>query len=128
MTTALVAPAIARSQVRLRYGVARAPQPRLRLTRRGRAVLSVLVAGFVLVLALALSLNGGMATATSELSSGSFHYVTVEAGQSLWQLAETIAPGADPRDVISDIVHLNQLQSSVVHPGERLAIPLQYER
>ena len=105
---------------------AQAPLPRLRLTRRGRAVVITLVTGMTIALALALALNGGMATATTELSTGSFQYVTVEAGQSLWQLAESVAPGSDPRDVISDIVHLNQLQSSVVHPGERLAIPTAY--
>jgi hypothetical protein len=102
------------------------PLPHLRLTRRGRAVVTALVTGLVVGLALAFALNGGMATANSDLATGSFDYVTVEAGQSLWQVAESIAPGADPRDVISDIVRLNQLQSSVVHPGDRLAIPAAY--
>lgn len=102
--------------------------PRLRLTRRGRAVVAILVIGFVISLAFAIALNGGMATANTESSGTSFDYVTVEAGQSLWQVAESVAPGADPRDVISDIVRLNQLQSSVVHPGDRLAIPSAYAR
>ena len=105
---------------------AQAPLPRLRLTRRGRSVVTTLVTGLIMSLALAFALNGGMATATTDLSTGSFDYVTVEAGQSLWQLAESLAPAADPRDVISDIVRLNQLQSSVVHPGDRLAIPAAY--
>ncbi|MEO6942902.1 MAG: LysM peptidoglycan-binding domain-containing protein [Terrimesophilobacter sp.] len=102
--------------------------PRLRLTQRGRAVFTTLVAGPLAVLALVTVLNGGIATATSDLAKGTFDYVTVESGQSLWQLAESIAPNADPRDVISDIVRLNQLESSVVHPGERLAVPPAYSR
>lgn len=107
--------------------------PRLRLTRRGRVVFTTLAAGPLAVMALVMALNGGIATATSvpsssEPSTGTFEYVTVASGQSLWQLAETIAPAADPRDVISDIVRLNQLESSVVHPGERLAVPAAYSR
>ena len=102
--------------------------PRLRLTRRGRVVFTTIVAGPLAAMALVTALNGGIATATSDVSTGTFDYVTVESGQSLWQLAETIAPNADPRDVISDIVRLNQLESSVVHPGERLAVPPAYSR
>jgi len=105
-----------------------APLPRLRLTRRGRAVITTLVVGLIIGLAFALTLIGGAATATTDLSTGSFEYVTVHSGQSLWQLAESVAPGSDPRDVISDIVNLNQLQTSVLQPGDRIAIPAAYSR
>ena len=50
----------------------------------------------------------------------------VVSGESLWQLAEAIAPDADPRDVIADIVHFNQLPNSDVQPGQQLAVPEQY--
>ncbi|HEU4850249.1 MAG TPA: LysM peptidoglycan-binding domain-containing protein [Terrimesophilobacter sp.] len=99
---------------------------RLRITRRGRAVLAALIIVPLIAMALAFALNGGAATASAGPSTTDFQYVTVEPGQSLWQLAESIAPGADPRDVISDLVRLNGLQDSVVHPGERLAIPAAY--
>jgi hypothetical protein len=102
--------------------------PRLRITRRGRAVLAAAIVVPTLAVALTFALGGGAATATGELSIADFHYVTVEPGQSLWQLAESIAPGADPRDVISDVMRLNGLQTSVVHPGERLAIPAAYTK
>ncbi len=103
-------------------------QPRLRLTRRGRAVFTTLAATPFAVVALVLALNGGVAAATADLSAGTFDYVMVEPGQSLWEVAQSIAPNADPRDVIADIVRLNQLESSVVHPGEQLAIPASYSR
>jgi hypothetical protein len=103
-------------------------RPRLRLTRRGRAVFTSLAAAPLVVAALVLALNGGMASANGDVATGSVEYVTVEAGQSLWQLAESIAPDADPRDVISDIVRLNRLEGSIVHPGEQLAIPAAYSR
>lgn len=103
-----------------------APAPRLRLTRRGRLVFTSLAAGPLVALALAAALNGGVAAATSDLSGGTFEYVTVQGGQSLWALAQTVAPSADPRDVISRIVHLNQLENSVLQPGDRIAIPSEY--
>lgn len=102
--------------------------PHLRLTRRGRRVFTALAAVPLVVGALVFALNGGGATASADLATGDFQYVTVESGQSLWQLAESLAPGADPREVVADIVLLNQLEGSVVYPGERLAIPVAYSR
>jgi hypothetical protein len=49
--------------------------------------------------------------------------VSVAAGESLWQLAESIAPSVDPRVVIDDIVEINQLESTAVVPGQQLAVP-----
>ncbi|MHB1171702.1 MAG: LysM peptidoglycan-binding domain-containing protein [Lacisediminihabitans sp.] len=100
--------------------------PGLRLTKRGRRVFTAFAALPLVIAALVFALNGGVATATDHGSSTRLQYVTVEAGQSLWQLAETIAPTADPRDVISDLVHLNQLAGTDVQPGQQLAIPAQY--
>jgi LysM repeat protein len=95
---------------------------RLRLTRRGRRVIAVLVALPIVIAAFAFALNGGGAVATAESSTNTFSYITVQSGESLWQLAQAIAPTADPRDVIAEIVSLNQIQGDI-HPGQRLAIP-----
>ncbi|MDQ1575751.1 MAG: hypothetical protein QOH55_901 [Microbacteriaceae bacterium] len=76
--------------------------------------------------ALFLALNSGGAVATDTSSAVPFRYVTVQSGQSLWSIAAGVAPSADPRDVIADIVSLNQLQSAIVTPGQRVAIPAQY--
>ena len=65
---------------------------RLRLTRRGRAVLSALVALPLVIGALVFALNGGGAVATGEQTHVSFQYVTVESGDSLWSVAERVAP------------------------------------
>lgn len=102
------------------------PAPRLRLTKRGRGVLTSLAAAPLVIAALLFALNGGMATASLEGSGTSFEYVTVEAGQSLWEVAESVAPMADPRDVIADIMQLNRLQSADVLAGQQLAIPAKY--
>jgi LysM repeat protein len=76
--------------------------------------------------ALLFALNGGGATASLQGSSEPFQYVTVEAGQSLWQLADQLAPNADPRDVIAQLIQLNRLESADVFAGQELAIPAQY--
>ncbi len=55
--------------------------------------------------ALLFAVNGGgaMADSSQTQAAGAFDYVTVHAGQSLWELAESVAPAADPRDVIAEI-------------------------
>lgn len=100
------------------------PVPRLRLTRRGRTVLTTLAAAPLVFAALAFALNGGMATATVE--EGSTSYVTVQAGQSLWQLAEEVAPGEDIREVVAQLLRANALESAEIFPGQQLALPNQY--
>ncbi len=91
-------------------------------------MLSTLVAVPLVVVAMGFALNGGPAVATASASTTRPEYVTVESGQSLWQIAETIAPGTDPRDVIAAIVRLNQLLSGTVQAGQQLAIPAEYSR
>ena len=100
--------------------------PRLHLTRRGRAVVAVLLAAPVAI-ALAMSaLSGASAQAGSAPTTNSFDYITVASGESLWDLAAWVAPDADPREVVSALIDLNQLDSGDVQPGQRLAIPLAY--
>lgn len=101
-------------------------QPRLRLTRRGRAVFTTLAAAPLVIAAIVMTISGGDARASLDDSGATFEYVTVAPGDSLWSIAETIAPDADPREVISDIRSLNQLESADVSAGERLAIPAEY--
>ncbi len=102
------------------------PTTRLRLTRRGRVVITTLAAVPLVIGAFLFALNSGGALATGSSAHTTFEYVTVQSGQSLWGIAEKVAPSADPRDVIADIISLNQLQSAVVTPGQRIAIPSQY--
>jgi len=97
---------------------------RLRLTRRGRVVLTLLlVAPVVLALVIAFFVGAGAAASSSAGASAGFEYVTVQPGQSMWELALELAPASDPRDVIADIQRLNALTTSEVHPGQRIAVP-----
>ena len=99
---------------------------RIRLTRRGRVVFTSLAAAPLIAVAAWAGISALPAVANSSSSSVVIDYATVESGQSLWQLASSIAPESDPRDVVADLMRLNQLDSSTVSPGQRLAIPQQY--
>ncbi len=116
------------SSDRVRSAVARssAHSSRLRLTKRGRAVLAAVAAAPMVIAALTLALNGGGAAASLSGSSASFQYVTVGNSETLWQVAQQVAPNADPRDVIDQIMQLNELASADVFAGEHLAIPSQF--
>jgi hypothetical protein len=93
----------------------------LRITRRGRLVLATLIALPVLVVSLFLATPGALAE--SDGAPDTHDYVTVLAGDTLWTIAESVAPDADPRDVIHEIMLLNQLSSAAVTPGQDIAIP-----
>lgn len=112
------------AQPRLRQP--RLRQPRLRITRRGRAVLTLLIAVPLAIGAAVAGVGALGAAAGTHSTTTTFSYVTVEPGESLWQLAQAVAPTADPRDVIAGILNLNDLSSGEVQPGQRLAIPAQY--
>jgi len=111
---------------RVRPAMAAAPSPRLRLTSRGRVVFGTLAVVPVLAGVLFMGAGAPGAVAGGEIPLDTFSFVSVAPGQTLWQLAESLAPAADPRDVISEIMDLNQLQSAAVTPGQRLAIPQKY--
>mgnify|MGYP001032309973 CR=1 FL=1 len=102
---------------------------RLRLTVRGRRVLTALVAlPVAAAIAAAVIAGGGSALASRAAGApaGTYPTVTVSAGDSLWSIAERIAPQADPRDVVDAIVQLNALDGVGIAPGNRLSVPLEY--
>jgi hypothetical protein len=99
------------------------------LTRRGRIVVAVLIAG-AMVLVAALAWLAGTAradTAGHGSSPGavyrSLNAVIVRPGQSLWAIAAQAEPSADPRSVIQEIIDLNALHGMSVQPGQRLWVP-----
>ena len=100
---------------------------RLRLTRRGRAVFGTLATLLVIgVLAVVATFSGAQAVASAESSAAEFGYVVVQPGDSLWQVASSIDPNSDPRDLVAEIVRLNQLDGSGVLAGQPIAVPLRY--
>jgi hypothetical protein len=101
--------------------------PPLRLTRRGRVVLIgiplVLLAALLLSLAGFLTSPAKAADSAADLTVTPTITVTVQAGQSLWAIAGAAVPQRDARDVIADIVQLNNLTGGGVVPGQQLFVP-----
>ncbi|BCW54101.1 LysM peptidoglycan-binding domain-containing protein [Arthrobacter sp. FX8] len=99
----------------------------LRLTRRGRIVL--IGVPLVLLAVLLLSLSGlfnapaKASDSAADLAVTPTVTVTVQAGQSLWSIAGAVAPDRDARDVVADIVQLNNLPAAAVLPGQQLFVP-----
>lgn len=100
---------------------------RLRMTTRGRRVLVALAA---LPLAAGIgfaALGGGSATASGEtVTTANFETVTVLPGDTLWAIAQSVAPGVDPRDAMHKIQKLNALTGAGLQAGQQLAIPAEY--
>ena len=102
-----------------------APASPLRLTKRGRVVVTVAAALLVTVISL---LAAGVAQATNHGPSPraarqNLVQVVVRPGQSLWSVAESADPGQDTRAVIQQIIDLNSLSGDTVFAGQQLWVP-----
>jgi hypothetical protein len=85
------------------------------------------LAGTVAVLVTALSM--ALATTAQATHAGSAEpgagaaRVAVQAGQSLWSLAEAYDPGHDPRVIVEQIRELNSLAGYQLQAGAVLWVP-----
>jgi LysM repeat protein len=98
-----------------------APAGRLRLTRRGRAVLLVVTA-LALFLAVSLGRTGSQAASVSE-TGPALQQTTVQSGETLWSIAQRIAPDNDPREVMAQLRRINNLHGSSLQAGQQLLLP-----
>ena len=85
-----------------------------RLTNPRRLIRAVVV----LALSFAISILG-----ISGSFAGSTPGVTVQSGDSLWELADKYASSQDPRDWIARVVMLNALETVELTPGQQIALP-----
>ncbi|HYN28487.1 MAG TPA: LysM peptidoglycan-binding domain-containing protein [Dermatophilaceae bacterium] len=94
----------------------------LRVTRAGRLVLTVLV-----LLLLAAAVAAGVARASSGPAAGAVPVgaprVTVQAGQTLSEIAARHLSGMSLDEAVTAIVLANELPSTQVAAGQRLVIP-----
>jgi nucleoid-associated protein YgaU len=97
--------------------------PAVRLTRRGRLLLTALV--LLTLVAAAVLLSGGVPAlaGTDPAPAVVGERVTVRPGETLWQIAERVAPGSDPRETVARILDLNGLQTAEVQAGTALQLP-----
>jgi LysM domain len=101
---------------------------RLRLTRRGRIVVAALVIAGVTVAALLITFlasGGAQATNHGQARAGyqGMHKIVVQPGQTLWSIASTAEPSADPRIVVQEIMTANALTGPAVEAGQLLWVP-----
>jgi nucleoid-associated protein YgaU len=95
------------------------PPARLRLTRRGRVVLVVLPA----LLALSGALLAAAPGAAEAAPQRTARTVVVGTGDTLWTIAERIAPDTDPRTTVAAIERANGLSGAHLDAGAVLVLP-----
>ena len=97
----------------------------IKLTRRGRMLVSTL--SFAAMLAISLVSLFGIATASAKASNESSNSTTtqivVAPGETLWTIAARVNPEIDPRAVIDQIMDLNVIERSNVYAGQVLLVP-----
>jgi LysM domain len=111
------APELAARRPVMRRPGARRPG-RVRLTRRGRAVVLVLLL-VVAGLGVALAASASRAAAPS----GPAPTAVVRPGDTLWSVAERHVPATDPFVAIEEIRRLNGLSGYTIHPCQTLTLP-----
>lgn len=98
---------------------------RVVLTRRGRFALRLCLAGVALIAIIGyISLSPSVGAVSKDFAPKT-SVVVIQEGQTLWDLATEAQPERDPRDVVSDIYALNNLNSgSQIYVGQVLHIPV----
>jgi hypothetical protein len=102
----------------------------VRLTRRGRLVVTVMLTAVSLALValawLAIAARAVQAADGGQAPGAVYQNLTsvvVHPGQTLWSIASQAEPSADPRAVMQQIIELNALRGTSVVPGQRLWVP-----
>jgi len=94
----------------------------VRLTKRGRLVVTMFFLGIVLAL---LTVFGPGSIATGEHGTPvPTKTVVVGEGDTLWDIASDVAAPGQTREMMRRIVELNSLSSSTIYNGQELAVPL----
>lgn len=100
-------------------------QPGVRLTLRGRVLIAFVVVS-ALLLALLLAFWLGTVQASHAAGGGRaepYESLVLHPGQTLWEIAERRAPGADPRIMVHRIIEANDLEGAAVWAGQRIRVP-----
>lgn len=92
----------------------------LTLTRRGRLFLSTVLAAGVIAAGLLVASPGAQAGAEANDTAPVY---TVLAGETLWSIAQEIAPRQDPRVTIDQLMRTNNLRSAAITAGDVLLLP-----
>ncbi len=94
----------------------------VRLTRRGR--LLVFVSVLLMLLAAAVAVGSSVVATSGAGEPMQVRTVTVQPGQTLWDIALASGVGGDPRDAVHEIEQLNHLDGAAVQIGQALDVPV----
>jgi nucleoid-associated protein YgaU len=94
----------------------------LRLTRRGRRLVAALSIATGLTIAAAILVTELDDTGAGLQLAGQSS-VVVEAGDTLWSIAREVAPQEDVRAVVDAIEEVNELDGTLLVPGQVLQLP-----
>ena len=99
------------------------PRSAVRLTRRGRVVV-VVVAALLVAFAIGVFVTAAGSVATQQPGTPEpTKIVQVGTGDTLWDIAASLADDGDVRAVMEEIKQLNALDSGVLQAGQRLVVP-----
>lgn len=103
-----------------------AATPTLRLTRRGRLLRSgvVLIAVVAALTAVGAAHGGDPAQGSDDRRVVTVPTTVVAPGDTLWSIAQRVAPGTDPRRTVVQLQRLNNLDGAAVSVGQVLQIPV----
>lgn len=97
------------------------PATRQTAARPQRRRMGWVVWGLAASLAVGGGAGLGMVTDSGPSAGAS---ITVHTGDNLWQLAQEHTPaGGNTREVVADIIELNQLTTTTLHAGQVLVMP-----
>jgi hypothetical protein len=80
-------------------------------------------AAIILAVAIGFSISSISGSVAGDAGPVELEYITVQQGESLWELAGEYAPNADPRDWIAEVVMINALETIDLTPGQQIALP-----
>jgi len=96
----------------------------LRLTGRGRLVLWLVALTLVALAVLFTSLFTSSAAADGPARAQEVERHVVQPGETMWQIAAAVAgPSQDVRDVVFDLVRLNDLPDAGLMAGQVIVVP-----
>jgi LysM repeat protein len=85
--------------------------------------LAVIASLSILLLSGFAAMTGASAGSTETAIPTPYVKVSVKPGDTLWSIAESIAPSGDRRSLVADIVEINRLTTPELQAGQKIYIP-----
>lgn len=82
----------------------------------------IIFLSLLLLIMVAFNVAAGMRP-TEAATPQKFISVMVKDGDNLWSIAAKYQPNTDPRQVVNEIIQLNDLNHSKIYPGQVIDVP-----